>query len=411
VGKILKEIEYRYDGIYETTALFVGLQHELRVNIFVEQATTSNIDGKGGHEDSRLGMTIVHRRKTLDLEEFLRNFVGHQAPPFCCNRFARFASWLLLSCAINCWISNISKSRHVVAVEAFHFPRRCSRLSPNRNLLAWPFEKDLTLPVNNKPNGDEPNIMVPRVYSVCTTNTALRRKPTMTRKDVFREAIFTVGFATTLTTANDLAAAFEGGIGGLGKTKPATGIVLWNEDISPVLQDTKTGQISAELNVAGQPVLVSYVAPWPLLSGMEARNIATAESTFVQVVENYAPKTLVQTKSGFLEFLLQTVFASQGKFGAYAAPFDVKIVPSSLQVNDIAGMKVVNATVTFTTYTPGLRESERQVLIRAVNVFANHWVLLVAGGTRQRFRALPLAFWNDIVDTFQVALAPPSSRP
>jgi hypothetical protein len=230
-------------------------------------------------------------------------------------------------------------------------------------------------------------------------------------------AISLIGVASPLHPV----VAFEGGIGGLGKTKPSTGILLWNEESGPILQNSNTGQISAELNVAGQPVLISLTAPWPLLSaaGLEARNIATTESAFIQVIENYKPLTRenVATKLGFLEFLQFSVFSPQGKFGAYATPFDVKIKPSSFQVytSPSAGASsnnlptIIVSNVKFTTYTPGLRESERQVLVKAVNVFANHWVVLVTGATRQRFSEKPLSQWENILDSFDVVRAPISS--
>ena len=51
--------------------------------------------------------------------------------------------------------------------------------------------------------------------------------------------------AAAASIAADTAYAFEGGIGGLGKTRPETGVVFWNDESVP-LQNT-AGTVSAEL--------------------------------------------------------------------------------------------------------------------------------------------------------------------
>jgi hypothetical protein len=200
--------------------------------------------------------------------------------------------------------------------------------------------------------------------------------------------------------------AFEGGIGGLGKTKPSTGVVLWNPESAPL--QNQRGIVTAELNVLGQPVLVTFQTPWPLLpttGGLEARDLQNAESAFVQVVTNNDATEDPKTKPGMVALLQNSVLSQQGKFGAYQTPVDVKV--KRLQVED-EGTSVVG-TVTFTTFTPGLRESERQIFVDAVPIGKNRaWILLVVGTTRQRF-AQQEATLQRVVDSFEVILAPPSS--
>ena len=82
--------------------------------------------------------------------------------------------------------------------------------------------------------------------------------------------------------------AFDGGVGGLGKTRPDTGIVYVDPDA--VVEQTAAGVISAELLVgnAGDAALVSFQSPWPLLgtakAGLEARDLITSDAAFCQVV-------------------------------------------------------------------------------------------------------------------------------
>jgi hypothetical protein len=200
------------------------------------------------------------------VDEFLRNFVIPQAPLCVCKRSVEVAIWLLLSCAHTSRITSGSITRHVATAEAFQFPRSHDRFPCCVKLSDRLSQKNSLSTSNHRPHNDETSAVVSRVSSEHVPITNLWQIPNVTRKDVVH-TLALVGFATPLTTPNGAVNAFEGGIGGLGKTKPATRIVLWNEDSSPVGQDTSTGQISAELKVAGQPVLVSNVAPWPRRTG------------------------------------------------------------------------------------------------------------------------------------------------
>lgn len=104
--------------------------------------------------------------------------------------------------------------------------------------------------------------------------------------------------------------AFDGGVGGLGKTKPETGVVLWGE--SAPLQNQQ-GIVLAELNVGGDPVLVEFTTPWPLLpttSGLEARNLQSSESAFVSVLP-----TNVSSDKQLKQAVLDNILGSQGKYG------------------------------------------------------------------------------------------------
>jgi hypothetical protein len=200
----------------------------------------------------------------------------------------------------------------------------------------------------------------------------------------------------TMAVSTNEAFAFEGGVGGLGKTKPVTGVEFFEEFSTPV-QNTQ-GYVSAEIKSAnGKPILVEFQTPWPLLpttSGLEARDLISSESAFVQVVpavNNW------QDRKVFQELLLGSVLASKGKFGAYGTPIDIKTKPCN------NGIFVVR----FTSYTPGMRESERQLWIQPKQVDGT-LVLLVVGTTRNRFSSQEGTF-SKILDSF-LAVAAPESR-
>jgi hypothetical protein len=98
------------------------------------------------------------------------------------------------------------------------------------------------------------------------------------------------------------------------------------------------------------------------------------------------------------------VLSQKGRFGACGAPFDCKVQSFATSVDN----GTVEGTVTFTTFTTGLRESEREVLAKAVRIDGRQqqkWVLLVAGTTRQRFaRQQPVL--RKVIDSFEAVPAP-----
>lgn len=205
------------------------------------------------------------------------------------------------------------------------------------------------------------------------------------------------------TTKTPVAQAFEGGVGGLGKTKPDTGV----DFLSPPTQTDK-GFVAAELLVAQSACRVTLQSPWPLLSttdGLEVRNVPEPESAFLQIVQTPAAAALTKklVKQVFME---ESILSSQGKFGAYGAPTDVKV-----QAVEEGNTNLWQ--VTFTALTPGLRESDRKVYLKCIPVGANQnsnnnnttWLVLVTGTTLQRFSKQQGAL-RKVVDSFQVVAAP-----
>lgn len=147
--------------------------------------------------------------------------------------------------------------------------------------------------------------------------------------------------------------AFDGGVGGLGKTKPETGVVFSNPDIIAAEQ-TSTGEYSVELlSPDGTPALLSFYAPWPLMrsSGIESRDLANPEASFVQVAPLPKGKDL-QADNLTASFFTSSIFSSSGKFGAYSAPLDIKVKKID-KGNASLSTSVYSAT--FTTLTPAMR--------------------------------------------------------
>ena len=213
--------------------------------------------------------------------------------------------------------------------------------------------------------------------------------------------------ATTLAGRPTIASAFDGGVGGLGKTKPETGIRFRNADLSTDASSA-TGLASDLTNELlapdGSAVIVSFDAPWPVLkssTGVESRDLQNPEAAFLQVAE--VPKGITNPNELKKEFFIDTILGGKGKYGAYGSPIDVKI--KKITDGSRPGYGLYSAA--FTTFTPGGRESERMIYISTA-IVGNGVFMLVTGSTAPRFRKQEAAL-RKIADSFTCVAAPKSS--
>jgi len=220
------------------------------------------------------------------------------------------------------------------------------------------------------------------------------------RRIFLRNVILTGILATTPKGA----VAFEGGVGGLGKTKPQTGIEYANTDQSTTLTSGSRynplggkADFNAELLTPdGQTsVFLYFYAPWPMMrsSGIESRDLANPEAAFVQVaplalVGKGGSDAILNKVDGTIDlptsFFTQSIFAPSGKYGAYGAPTDIR-VKKNIERGKNTPPSTTIYTATFTTLTPSMIESNRKVLI-AVSVVGDGVFMLVAGTIAARFK-------------------------
>lgn len=174
--------------------------------------------------------------------------------------------------------------------------------------------------------------------------------------------------------------AFDGGVGGLGKTKPQTNVIFANPDMLEA-DITTPGDYNAELIAPdGTLIFLSFYAPWPMLKsqGIESRDLANGESSFVQVAgvpKNYEAGTPLSK-----QFFMESVFGSTGKYGMYGSPTDVKVrkIDATNGKNDLY-------VASFTTLTPAMRESDRKAYI-STSIVGGGVFMLVAGTTTSRWK-------------------------
>lgn len=84
------------------------------------------------------------------------------------------------------------------------------------------------------------------------------------RRTMLRRLLYGIQGISTISLINyknndEVVYAFEGGVGGLGKTKPNMGVTYWNDDIKPFYNNNQI--VSAELKIQDKPVLVSFYSP------------------------------------------------------------------------------------------------------------------------------------------------------
>jgi hypothetical protein len=123
-------------------------------------------------------------------------------------------------------------------------------------------------------------------------------------------------------------------------------------DEGPIQNDQ--GIVSCEiLSMSEKPIRVSFQSPWPLLgSGLEARDLRNSESAFVQVVPA-VPRW--SEKKVFQQILTESVLASQGKFGMYSTPYDVKVSPLNPTTVSVPNDDYLTYLLSFVTLTPAMR--------------------------------------------------------
>ena len=222
----------------------------------------------------------------------------------------------------------------------------------------------------------------------------------MHRKEFISRIFLASGGIATMVRKPPATFAFDGGVGGLGKTRPETGVVFRNTDLTMDISSNNNngvlsagGDITTELVTAnGTPVILSFSAPWPMsrsAAGIESRDLANPEAAYVQV--SPLPNTKNNASAALpTSFFVDAIFGPQGKYGMYGTPTDIKV--KKINLDDNTNTKNVNANTamylaSFTTLTPAMRESERKAYISVSIIDNDTAFMLVTGTTAARFKS------------------------
>ena len=153
-------------------------------------------------------------------------------------------------------------------------------------------------------------------------------------------------------------------------------------------------------------------------AGIESRDLANAESSFVQVatkpsyvnVNVNADAVLGTSITLKKQFFMDSILGQTGKFGMYGTPTDVKV--SKVESSSSSSSKNVNVNsslylLTFTTLTPGMREIDRKAYV-STKIIGDGVYMLVVGTALSRFKGQE-DLLRKVADSFEIVEAPKSN--
>ena len=163
------------------------------------------------------------------------------------------------------------------------------------------------------------------IRHVCIIAAVLQRCASLAPKTVERRSALAALASSIAAPAHaksyQSGLVFEGGAGGLTKTKPNTGVkqaVGAVDDERP--KTTPAGPVAARLaGRKGLPVDVAFDAPFPTTPGLVSRDYQTGDGAYVLV----AP-----AKGALKKVVSDKIFAADGKYGSYGAPSEVRLKES-----------------------------------------------------------------------------------
>lgn len=186
------------------------------------------------------------------------------------------------------------------------------------------------------------------------------------------------------------------------RSRPVTGVVLLEEVQETGKKDAPT--VTAELVLdGGVAATTTFQSEYPLNRGMfydvEVRS-KSGEGSFVQVAALPEGKALADMPN---TFLTKAVFSTEGRFGAYGSPTDIKILGSdksgSARLIDVA----------FSALSPGGTEVPRHAFVTALQPEGStDVVMLVGGGTASQWRSCEGSI-RKMASSFRIAKIRPTN--
>jgi len=186
------------------------------------------------------------------------------------------------------------------------------------------------------------------------------------------------------------------------RSRPSTGVVLLDE----VQESGKAASptITAELVLdGGVAATATFDALYPLNRGMfydvEVRNLA-GEGAFLQVASLPDGKSIGDVGD---KFITKSIFSTEGRFGAYGAPTDIRVLGKS----DKGATKLFD--ITFAALSPGGNEVPRHALVAALQPEgSNDVVMLVGGSTVSQWKKAEPNL-RSMASTFRIARVRPTN--
>ena len=157
-----------------------------------------------------------------------------------------------------------------------------------------------------------------------------------------------------------------------GKTKPELGIILVDE-VKAVGKTGISGDVVLEDRLVAQ---VTFDTPWPLAEGgyydLEAKSRDGGECAFLQVSKAPKGKSVANAPK---TFFTDTIFSTEGRYGAYGAPTDIKVL------SDTTAGDVRKLEVSFVALTPGGTDVARRGVVAATQPAGGGQILMLTAST------------------------------
>jgi hypothetical protein len=188
-------------------------------------------------------------------------------------------------------------------------------------------------------------------------------------------------------------------------------LYLRNSDGSDVSQDSRTGDVLAEIVLSDQKngdrmaVLASFSSPWPLAKGsffdIECRN-KQGDSAFIAVTTNVDGQSIDNIKDSFF---LENLLSPTGRFSFYGQPTDVKI-KKSIQKDGYRVIDLSFATLSQATQTEIPRKAR---LVATIPAGSSQAVMLVGSASASRWSNGAGDNVLATTDSFRAVAAPQTS--
>lgn len=178
-----------------------------------------------------------------------------------------------------------------------------------------------------------------------------------------------------------------------GKTRPELGVIL--AEAATVTGDTISGNVVLR---GGLLATASFTSKWGLAEGgyydVEAKS-KDGDSAFLQVAALPKGKSLAEQPKGWLASQVASI---SGRYGAYGAPSDLKVL------SDTPTSTGRQLEISFTALSPGMAETPRRAIVAATQPpGSDEALLLVASTSATRWKKGGEAACKDTAGSFRVA--------
>lgn len=187
------------------------------------------------------------------------------------------------------------------------------------------------------------------------------------------------------------------------RSRPVTGVVLIEDIAESGKKDSPS--VSADLVLDGGVIATATFDAepgYPLIRGMfydvEVRS-KTSDGAFLAVASLPDGSQIADVPD---KFFTKAVFSTEGRFGAYGTPTDIKVVASEKGARRLL-------EITFSALSPGQTEVPRRALVAAIQPEGSRDVVMLVGGATAAQWKKSEAALRKMASSYRIARTRPTS--